>query len=91
MGVALHGRVHGDAEVLLSLLGELEGIRLLHVLHLALHLELLAGKVLLRRDHAHVDILLMRSGNLLLLLLQGLNLLGDSKLFHCMTHDAVRR
>lgn len=81
VGVTLHGSVHGHAKVLLTLLGELV-VRLLHVLHLALHLKLLAGEVLLGRDHAHVDILLMSGSDLLLLLLEGLDLLGDGKLLH---------
>ena len=33
--------------------------------------------------HAHVDILLVRGGDLLLLLLQHLDLLCKSKLLHC--------
>ena len=41
------------------------------------------------RDHAHVDILLMGSLNLLLLLLKQFNLLLDSKLFHCDRKEAL--
>jgi len=67
--------------LLLKLLWELEGVRMRrHIRKLALH-----GKVwhlLLRRHHAHVDILLVLSGDLLLLLLQQLDLLGEGKLLH---------
>jgi hypothetical protein len=49
--------------------------------HLALHLEV--TQLLLLRNHAHVDVLLVRRRNLLLLMLQNLNLLCDVKLFHC--------
>jgi hypothetical protein len=35
------------------------------------------------RDHAHVDILLVSSGDLLLLCLQHLNLLSELELLHC--------
>lgn len=38
---------------------------------------------LLLRDHSHIDILLMCSSDLLLLLLEELDLLLQSKLFHC--------
>jgi len=48
--------------------------------HLALHLEV--AELLLRLDHAHVNILLVRCGNLLLLLLEDLDLLCDGELFH---------
>jgi hypothetical protein len=47
-----------------------------------LHLEV-AGQVLLGLDHTHVNILLVGCSDLLLLLLQNFNLLGDSQLFHC--------
>ena len=43
----------------------------------------LVGKLLLRLDHTKVDILLVSSSDLLLLLLQKLNLLCKSELFHC--------
>jgi hypothetical protein len=39
-------------------------------------------KWLLGLQQSHVNVLLMRSGNLLLLLLQQLNLLLNSELFH---------
>ena len=63
----------------------LEGIVLvdLKVLHLSLQLFVLGRKLLLLRDHAHVDILLMSSGDLLLLCLQHLNLLSELELLHC--------
>lgn len=72
---------HGDAKVLLShltLLWKLEGTGLgdIEVLHLALQLLELIRQLLLLGDHAHVDILLVRGGDLLLLLLQHLDLLG---------------
>jgi len=74
--------VHWHPKLLLwKLLWELEGIRMRrHVRNLALH-----GKVwnlLLRRHHAHVDVLLVLSCDLLLLLLQQFDLLGERKLFH---------
>ena len=51
---------------------------------MALYLAIcLAGKLLLRLNHAEVDILLMSSSDLLLLLLQELDLLGESELLHC--------
>ena len=45
------------------------------------HLEV--AELLLRLDHAHVDILLVRRGNLLLLLLEDLDLLCNGELLHC--------
>lgn len=76
--------VHGHIHMLLRhLLRELICICVRgDIGHLPLHLEV-AGKVLLRLDHAHVDILLVRRSNLLLLLLQNFDLLGDGQLFHC--------
>lgn len=47
-----------------------------------MQLLVLSRELLLLRDHAHVDILLVGSGDLLLLLLQHFNLLGESKLLH---------
>jgi hypothetical protein len=59
--------VHGDGEVGLGhWLGELEVVGS-NIGHLALHLEV--AQMLLRLDHAHVNILLVCSGDLLLLLL----------------------
>ena len=55
----------------------------IEILHLALQLLKLVGQLLLLWNHAHVDILLVRSSDLLLLLLEHLNLLGESKLLHC--------
>lgn len=72
--------------LLLHLWWELE---LRHSLaHLGVALALLSGqhnawKLLLLGDHTHVYILLMSSGNLLLLLLQKLDLLLQCQLFHC--------
>jgi hypothetical protein len=54
-----------------------------YVGHLSLHLEVGTRKVLLRLNHAHVNILLVSCSNLLLLLLKNFDLLGDSELFHC--------
>lgn len=64
-------------ESVVVLLGDLE------VLHLTLKLLILGGKLLLLRDHAHVDILLVGCGNLLLLCLQHFNLLSELELLHC--------
>lgn len=67
------------------LLRELEciGVRgYVEILHLTLQLLKLIGQLLLLRDHAHVDVLLVRRSNLLLLLLQHLDLLGQRQLFH---------
>ena len=44
----------------------------------------LGGELLLRLNHAEVDILLMRCGYLLLLCLQGFNLLCKSELLNWM-------
>lgn len=44
-------------------------------------------KGLARRNHAHVDILLMGRLDLLLLLLQQFNLLLNRQLFHCVGGD----
>lgn len=51
-----------------------------HICKLALHRKI--WNLLLRRHHAHVNILLMLSSDLLLLLLQQLDLLGEGKLLH---------
>jgi hypothetical protein len=76
----------GETELLLChlLTGKLECLCSLHVLHLgrASH-EVIGLQLLLRRDHAHINILLMSCCYLLLLLLQSVNLLLKSKLFHC--------
>ena len=71
----------------LEMLWKLEtGLRLLcERCHLCLHgVEGAHGKLLLRLNDAHVDVLLMCSGNLLLMLLEDLNLLLYGKLFHCV-------
>lgn len=70
---------------LLHLVGELEGTLVTHVAHGRLErVEATSGaKLLGRRYHAHVDVLLMSSLQLLLLLLEELDLLLDSKLVHC--------
>lgn len=90
-GASLRAGIHLHWHLLLLLLialGKLKSIGLLrHSLHLSLHL--ITGvlssswQLLLRRDHAHVHILLMSSSNLLLLLLKGLDLVLQSQLFHC--------
>jgi hypothetical protein len=75
----------------LHLLWELKGVGIWgHASHRDLALiDLLAGIVdsrlhwLLLRYHPHVHILLVGSSDLLLLLLEQLNLLLQSKLFHC--------
>lgn len=86
-----HTAGHRNAELLLAHLAHLamlhllEGVVLvdLKVLHLSLQLFVLGRKLLLLRDHAHVDVLLVGSGDLLLLCLQHLNLLSELKLLHC--------
>jgi hypothetical protein len=75
--------VHLHAEVLIAthLARELILIAVRRDIHLALgHLEVLH---LTLREHAHVDILLMRSSQLILLCLQEFNLLGKGELLHC--------
>jgi hypothetical protein len=69
----------------LAMLHLLESVVLvdLKVLHLSLQLFVLGRKLLLLRDHAHVDILLVSSGDLLLLCLQHLDLLSELELLHC--------
>lgn len=54
-----------------------------YILHLTLHAILPSWKLLLRLDHAHAHILLVRRSNLLLLCLKNFNLLRDGKLLHC--------
>jgi len=73
--------VHGYGEVwlLAHLLGKLEVVGC-NIWDLSLHLKI--AKVLLWLDHAHVDILLMRCSNLLLLLLEHFDLLRNCELFH---------
>ena len=81
VGGGLGRDVHRRGEVLLAHgLGELEVVGS-DTGHLALHLEV--AELLLRLDHAHIDVLLVGCSNLLLLLLEDLNLLCNSKLFHC--------
>lgn len=77
-----HPPRHRYTKLLLThlLLWELECIGVrgdLEVLHLALQLLELIGQLLLLRNHAHVDVLLVGRGDLLLLLLQHLNLLSE--------------
>lgn len=77
-GVHWHGKV-----LLRHLLRELEVVCVRrYVGHLSLHLEVGTGKVLLWLNHAHVNILLVRGSDLLLLLLEDLDLLGNGELFH---------
>ena len=81
---------HGDAKLLLTDLAHLTLLHLesivvlvdLEILHLALKLLILGGKLLLLGDHAHVDILLVGCGDLLLLCLQHLDLLSERELLH---------
>ena len=81
---------HGYAKLLLTDLAHLALLHLesivvlvdLKILHLALKLLILGGKLLLLRDHAHVDILLVGCGDLLLLCLQHLDLLSERELLH---------
>lgn len=85
VGGGLPRRVHLDTEVLLlrhlHLLGELVVVDLgRDIWNLAWHLEV--AELLLRLDHAQVDILLVCCGNLLLLLLEDFNLLCDGELLH---------
>jgi hypothetical protein len=73
---------------LLHLLGELVVVDLgRDIGDLALHLEV--AELLLRLDHAHVNILLVRRGDLLLLLLEDLDLLCDGELFHWWDMSAL--
>ena len=58
-----------------------------HIGHLSLHLKVGTGKVLLWLNHAHVDILLVCCSDLLLLLLEDLDLLGNGELFHCERYE----
>lgn len=87
-GGLCHSARHGNAQMLLShllLLWELVGTRVgrdAQVLHLTLQLLELIRQLLLLRDHAHVDVLLVRRGYLLLLLLKHFNLLGKCQLLH---------
>ena len=83
-----HATCHRYPKVLLAhwLLLKLEGARVwrdIEVLHLTLQLLELVGQLLLLWDHAHVDILLVGCGDLLLLRLQHFDLLCEGKLFHC--------
>ena len=80
-------KVARHAQVLLT-----HGLRELEVIgvwgyigYLSLHGKLASRQLLLRLDHAHVDILLVGSSNLLLLCLQYFDLLRDSELFHCFS------
>ena len=60
-------------------------------MHLLLYRVAAAGcKMLSRRYHAHVHILLVGSLDLLLLLLKQFDLLLDCKLFHCKAVDQYR-
>ena len=76
---------HLNILLLLHLVRELEAALGPHIAHGGLQwvevttrAELLPG-----RDHAHIDVLLVGSLELLLLLLEKLDLLLDSKLVHC--------
>lgn len=85
-----HTASHWNADLLLTHLAHLAVLHLLEsvvlvdlkILHLSLQLFVLGRKLLLLRDHAHVDILLVGSGDLLLLCLQHLNLLSELELLH---------
>jgi len=84
-----HATSHRHAKLLLlTHLGLLELAKLIRVrrdiqtLHLALQLLELVGQLLLLWYHAHVDILLVCGGNLLLLLLEHFDLLSERELFH---------
>lgn len=70
---------------LLHLVGELEGTLVTHVAHGRLEgvEPTPRAELLSRRYHAHVDVLLMGSLQLLLLLLEELDLLLNGKLVHC--------
>jgi hypothetical protein len=78
--------------LLLHLLRELKRVRMRrHIGHLSLHLEIRPRQVLLGLYHAHINVLLMRRSNLLLLLLEDFDLLCDSKLFHYGNDSSVSR
>jgi hypothetical protein len=70
--------------LLRKLLWELEGSLWRHATHGRLQRIECSARTerLSRRYHAHVDVLLVRRLDLLLLLLQQFDLLLDSKLFH---------
>ena len=90
-----HTASHWNSELLLLLLLlllchllllELELVGVggdVEVLHLALQLLELVGQLLLLWDDAHVDVLLVGGGDLLLLLLEHFDLLGEGELLHC--------
>lgn len=72
--------------LLLKLLWKLKSVCMRrHIGHLSLYgaKNIRAWEVLLWLNHAKIDILLVGSGNLLLLLLKSLDLRSKSKLFHC--------
>lgn len=74
--------VHGDSQLLLSLLGELECVDLRRNATHGTRREGVDLTQLLWLEQAHVHILLVRSCDLLLLLLEQLDLLLDGQLFH---------
>jgi hypothetical protein len=84
----LCGSAHWSIHLLLllrHLIGELEcalGRQILHLLGLD-RVVSAGGQMLGWRDHAHIDVLLVGSLDLLLLLLKQLDLLLDRQLFHC--------
>jgi hypothetical protein len=85
MSSGLRGRIHRHSHLLLHL-GELETLSGLwgHVCHgcLALNGRVARKPLQWLLNHAHVDILLMCGSDLLLLLLEQLDLLLKSQLFH---------
>lgn len=85
------GRRAQGKVLLMPGLGELEG-GLPHVAH---GLQRIEGSIMCHGlaggNHAHVDVLLVGSLDLLLLLLQQLDLLLDSQLFHCGEEDVSIR
>lgn len=80
-----HATIHWNTKMLLPwwILKCVRLWREVHDLHLALQLLELGRQLLLLGDHAHVDILLVSGGDLLLLLLEHFDLLGEGELFHC--------
>ena len=78
--------------LLLHLVRKLEGALGPHVAHGRLQwVETTRPELLAGGDHAHIDVLLMGSLELLLLLLEQFDLLLDGKLVHCRKQVSVEK